>query len=301
MENIVLRLLRLYFGLVGRIAPGLVAKQAFKLFCTPRRRSTPPLPAQRILDSATPFRVRYRDGWLQAYRWARDAAATADATAPAVLLAHGWDSQASRLTKWVAPLLENGYQVVAFDAPAHGASDGRRTNPPDYAAAIVEVEKEAGPFHAIVAHSLGVMASTLAVAGEELIEGAGFSVDKLVFVAGPDRTLDAIARFGEIVGVTEKVIAGIHAEIQAASGHPIEAYSVSRLLAPRGIPVLLIHDRQDDEVFYADAEAVAAAVPSARLVTTEGLGHHVIMRDAGVMEEAIAFLAEDAGSERAVA
>lgn len=39
---------------------------------------------------------------------------------PAVLLVHGWSSHTGCMAGFVDPLLERGFRVVAFDAPAHG-------------------------------------------------------------------------------------------------------------------------------------------------------------------------------------
>ena len=44
------------------------------------------------------------------------------ATAPAVLLAHGWGGRGVQMQSFVAPLLASGYRVVWFDQPGHGDS-----------------------------------------------------------------------------------------------------------------------------------------------------------------------------------
>src|SRR3546814_16014929 len=52
---------------------------------------------------------------------------------PYVLFAHGWSSHCTRFLPWVEHLRGNGYAVVAFDQPAHGRSDGRRSTLPEFA------------------------------------------------------------------------------------------------------------------------------------------------------------------------
>jgi pimeloyl-ACP methyl ester carboxylesterase len=47
-------------------------------------------------------------------------------------------------------------------------------------------------------------------------------------------------------------------------------------------PLLIFHDRRDAKVPLGDGRAIAAAWPGARLVTTQGLGHHRILRSAEV-------------------
>src|SRR5438105_1441963 len=41
-----------------------------------------------------------------------------------ILLVHGWGGKAAQFFSFVGPLLENGFEVIAFDAPAHGLSSG---------------------------------------------------------------------------------------------------------------------------------------------------------------------------------
>jgi pimeloyl-ACP methyl ester carboxylesterase len=55
------------------------------------------------------------------------------------------------------------------------------------------------------------------------------------------------------------------------------------------LPLLVIHDREDREVPFADGEAIAASWPGARLQPTEGLGHRRVLEDETVIAEIVAF------------
>jgi hypothetical protein len=64
-----------------------------------------------------------------------------------------------------------------------------------------------------------------------------------------------------------------------------------RVLAPaQRAPLLVVHDREDEEIGWSDGAAVAEAWPGAELVLTRGLGHHRLLKDAGVVARAVAFL-----------
>ena len=101
--------LRLEFLLGGRIAPEAMARKAATLFATPfkssrtRALATPTLGARETeLDI---------DGdKIHVYVWGDPA------TQPYVLFAHGWSSHGTRITPWVAPLLDAGYAVVTFES-----------------------------------------------------------------------------------------------------------------------------------------------------------------------------------------
>ena len=54
--------------------------------------------------------------------------------------------------------------------------------------------------------------------------------------------------------------------------------------------VLLLHDREDEEVSYAQGEEIAAAWSGARLIATAGLGHRGLLRDPEAVRQTVAFL-----------
>lgn len=66
-------------------------------------------------------------------------------------------------------------------------------------------------------------------------------------------------------------------------------------------PTLVVHDRHDKEVRWEDGAAIAGAWPGATLLTTEGLGHRRILRDAGVIDQVVRFLAQRLSSRTAPA
>ena len=55
-------------------------------------------------------------------------------------------------------------------------------------------------------------------------------------------------------------------------------------------PALIVHDHDDTDVPEADARAIAAAWPAARLVITQGLGHRGVLRSSEVVHHVLEFL-----------
>ena len=72
-----------------------------------------------------------------------------------VLLVHGWSGRGTQLVKIADELVQMGYQIISFDAPAHGKSQGKNTLMPEFIASILEIEKQFGPFEFAIGHSLG--------------------------------------------------------------------------------------------------------------------------------------------------
>jgi pimeloyl-ACP methyl ester carboxylesterase len=57
------------------------------------------------------------------------------------------------------------------------------------------------------------------------------------------------------------------------------------------VPALIIHDRDDADVPWQQAELLAKAWPGARLLLTRGLGHMRILRNRDVIQTSVDFIA----------
>lgn len=267
-------LLRTGFRLLGRIAPDLAAAAAERLFFTPPRPRR--FSDDKALRHAQRIDVSVEGRRLNAWRWGRG---------PAVVLLHGWGGEAAQLSAFVAPLVERGLSVVAFDAPGHGRSGRGMSSAPQFASALTAVAK--GGVHGIVAHSLGAAATALAMRD-------GLRVERVVFLAPAADPPAWIAPFAERLGVEPEVLARVRARSERRIQRRWDELSVPALVAGCRAALLVIHDRLDPQVPLRDGQAIAAAWPGARLVETSGCGHNRLLRDAQVVEQATAFVARDA-------
>lgn len=269
-EPLALRVTRGGFRLLSGIAPGVAARAAEKLFCTPRKHGRPAHECA-ALASAKPFPVRLGLGQLAAWRWG---------TGPAVLLAHGWEGRGSQLYSFVQPLVEAGFSVVAWDAPGHGDSPGRRSSVVEFADAVWAVGRQVGDVHGVVGHSLGCAALTHAFS-------EGLPVDRAVFISAPASLADYSREFAELIGISDKVLASMVASMERRYQLHLEDLDVERMGGPEGVPLLLIHDENDHEVGPESSRRIERIWPEARMITTEGLGHRRILRDAGVVRAVV--------------
>lgn len=277
---IALTVMRGALRLLSATAPGIASRVAADLFMTPRRF---PAPAREkaILADGTPFTVKLGTSTeVHAWRFGEG---------PAVLLAHGWEGRGSQLTPFVAPLVERGYSVVAFDAPGHGASPGSRSSLPHFAWALrgvadaISNANNAAVPHAVIAHSLGCAAATLALRDS-------LAVHRLVYLSPPLDPVDYTARFGDILGLDAATIQGLQNRIEERFARKWSDYSLAESARAMTVPLLVVHDRDDRDTFWSEGAALAKAWPGARLLTTEGLGHRRILRDASVIDEVTQFI-----------
>jgi pimeloyl-ACP methyl ester carboxylesterase len=241
---------------------------------------TPPRPAlsnrlQSVVATARRFDVRFGDHILPTWRWG---------AGPAVLLVHGWGSRGGHLATFVKPLVEAGFSPVAFDAPAHGDAAGRRTNVPEIARALLAVAEAAGPAYGIVAHSVGAAVSALALR-------RGLRAGRLVFLAPAGNPEGFTRTFATRLGLGPASLRAMRLRAERRIGVRFEELDVRVLARGQRAPLLVFHDREDEEIGWDDGAAVAEAWPGAQIVTTRGLGHHRLLKDPAVVARAVAFLA----------
>jgi pimeloyl-ACP methyl ester carboxylesterase len=204
---------------------------------------------------------------------------------PVVLLAHGWGGVGGQLRAFVPPLVERGFSVVVFDAPGHGRSGGRRSSLVDFARALRAVAEAAGRVHAVIAHSLGGAATALALRD-------GLKARRTVLVAAPADPEDWTREFARRLAIPAPVMDRMRSRVEGRLGVRWSDLRVLPLARSLDTPLLLVHDRDDAEVPWADGAALASAWPGARLLTTAGLGHRRILREPAVVSAAVGFVAE---------
>lgn len=258
--------------------PHGVDRRVASEFLKPRRYLSPDTD---ILDLPPPqegTRVATGKDWVAAWRWGNG---------PAVLFVHGWEDDHHVFDPMIARLIAAGVSVIAFDLPAHGCSSGRRMSLPAAAKAVADVAEALGPVRAVVGHSFGGAAATLAVSSE-------LKVECVVTIATPisiARMLDLVV---ERLGLSRARRMGIGRELERRVGVPLAAIDLEAL-APRLVtPALVVHSRDDRIVPFLAGVRLQRAWPGAKLLAVEGLGHRRILSDLAVMERLADFLAAPA-------
>jgi pimeloyl-ACP methyl ester carboxylesterase len=210
---------------------------------------------------------------------------------PAILLVHGWGGRGAQFAAFVPPLVAAGHAVVAFDGPAHGESSGRQASLLDFRDAVHAVGTAAGPLAGLVAHSLGATAAALAVR-------EGLPVERVTFLAPPADPAPFFRRFLGALGVPAALAPSIEATFERQTGFRWRDLVVPAFTPAPTVPLLVVHDRGDREVPWQDGAAIAAAWPGATLVTTDGMGHRKLVRDAEVVARVVDFVAGDRAASR---
>lgn len=282
---------RVGLGISSRIAPGIARRWATHLFCTPPRHPHPPVEKEWLRRSRR-FEAMARGSRVAAWEWrkvGRGEGESADESdgrsGKYVLLVHGWGGRGSQLWAFIQPLLDAGYAVVTFDAPAHGFSGSRYASVLHFAQAMQAVVDAVGGVHGIIAHSLGGAATNLALAR------GWIKTERTVTIAAPTEFDSFSRRFAQQMNISEKVRDAMQHHLERHFGYRWRDFEGGRLAAANPTPALIIHDRGDKEVSFSAAERLAAHWPGAHLLPTEKLGHRRILRDASVVARSVEFMA----------
>ncbi|HWO88224.1 MAG TPA: alpha/beta hydrolase [Gemmatimonadales bacterium] len=272
-ENWKVRLVRAALRTTQSISTEAAGWLADRVFCTP--------PASSVPNSARPVLAAAQRSWVTVdgrrvavWRWGRG---------PAVALVHGWGSRAARLAVFVEPLVASGFSVVAFDAPGHGESDGLHASGVQAARALRAVAA-ATPLYGVVAHSLGVAATVIAL-------GDGLDLRRAVFIAPPSELAEYAHRFATQFGLKPRTLEAMMRRTEKRlrfSWDNLDLAVHASVLS--GVDILLFHDKDDPDVPWNNGARLAAAWPRATLITTEGLGHHRIARDPRIVAHAARFM-----------
>jgi pimeloyl-ACP methyl ester carboxylesterase len=266
-------LLRTAFRAVGTFAPGVAARWAETIFCRPPRNE--PRPAEEaFLATGSRQTVRSENQDLAVWAWGQG---------PLVLLAHGWGSRAGRFSTLAQALVEAGFRVVLFDAPAHGASMGNQASLPQFSRALGAVADTVGPAYGLVGHSLGGAAVSLAM-------GNGLRAQRAVLLSPPADVLLFSHAFAEHLRIPLRAHNVMRRNLENRLQFRWEELHIPTLARRMTAPALVVHDREDREVPYAHGAEIANAWPGAELLSTTGLGHRTVVRDPKVIRRTIAFL-----------
>ena len=200
-----------------------------------------------------------------------------------ILLVHGWAGRGTQLYQMADKMLENKMMVVSFDAPAHGLSEGKRTNMLEFIEAIRAVDKKYGPFHAAVGHSFGGMSLINAVS-------TGTKVNK-VFTSGADNSIPEIFRyFVKKMELKPEIAFRLQRLFEKKHKNKIDNFTSVYRAERIKTPVLVIHDSEDRFVDVSSAVEIRQSLRQGELLITHGLGHHKIFKDPEVIERIIDYL-----------
>ncbi len=283
IQRIALRYYATKFKVLEAFSPQIAAEAAFHLLCTPytkRKYTVPPT----IFKIATELSFNIGNESVKGFKWTPER----NDLRLTILICHGFDSSSYRFDDYINPLLNLGFTVLAFDAPAHGLSTGKTINAQQYRDVILKINELYGPIHGTIAHSFGGIAVALAV---EQFENNHHK--RLVLIAPATETTRSINTFFQYISVSAQVRKKFDELIEKIGGNPASWFSVARVIQQISTPTLWLHDREDTVTPFEDMEhLINKKLPHLKFEITTGLGHSGIYKEPDIQKKIISFLSE---------
>ena len=281
----ILTVIRNSISLLTRISPTLAARLVNYLWFKTQRFPEPKRETMS-LEQARWETLNVDDEAIQIYIWGVE-------NSLSVLLVHGWNGRAGQLGLFALDLVEKGYRVVGFDAPAHGWTPGSSTNLPTISRVIQDVDRHYGTFQAGITHSFGGMCLMHAI-------GEGMQLEKVSCISPAADVGGLVKLFGSILRLEPQVIDIQKRMLEEQFGEDIwEKFSIPNIAKTISISGLIIHDQHDEDVPVVSGKLIARAWKNSELVLTKNLGHRRILRDKTVIERVISYIDNDVSLKEA--
>ena len=276
-KRMVLKYVRTKFKLLSSISKRKAAGKAFELFCTPQFRTKKDLPP--VFKKSEKIEFPFEGNIVRGYRWNHPSSKKA-------LILHGYESSVINFENYIEPLIQKGYEVLAFDAPAHGRSTGRSITVISYKNLVHHIWNNYGPIDSFITHSLGGL--TLSLALEEIKHSPA---TRIVLIAPAAETKTAIDNFFKLLKLDAEVRKEFNRIIEEQGGKSPDWYSISRVAPKLKGQVLFLQDKDDQMTPVSDVKPIMDKnYPNFKFIISEGLGHRKIYRDEQSFKKIMEFL-----------
>ncbi len=270
-----LTLMQWLFKILTPFLPGVMGRYAYKIWFTPAKTSMPPQ-EQKAAEKAKVSNIVVDGLNVRVWSWGEG---------PTVLFIHGWGGRGTQISSFIETLNRAGFRVVSFDMPAHGQSQGNRTNAFSIAKTINEVIKHIDNLHSVITHSFGGVIFGYLYQPQLILKNC-------VLICPPATVHTALDQFCDTLQLSSSIKHDIENQLKKDFGAQVfDKLSLMINATKITQPTLIIHDKADDVVPFEDGKTVANVLPQPTFFETNGLGHRKILFDKNVVERIVKFIA----------
>jgi len=195
------------------------------------------------------------------------------------LLIHGWEGRAANFAALVPILVDAGFTVTAFDAPAHGESTRSETTLFDFGKLVTEYLREQR-YELFVTHSFGSVPLSFA-----LQQVRSYPVKNMFLITSPNRFSDRVHQVVNQLNFPPKLAEKLLDEFSSRFNVNPRELSVAELgkhIAP--LKTLMVHGIDDKVLPIEWSRQVAEKWQNVELVELEDTGHYRILWDQRTQE-----------------
>lgn len=271
-------------ALGGADAPELISLLWQLIYYSPKMPVR--LQQQQLLDEAKPFTLEVNDPHFaksalkfNGFIWGEGSRR--------ILITHGWGSKVADFAELITALktLPNT-QIIAFDAPGNGSSEGELSNLILFAKAAVAVVETYGAPEVVIGHSLGAMANAVA------IKEAGINPNLLISIAPLINLKENFIATLNAADVTSAVQAKFFADFEQLFEMKASDFTMDKVYPTHSISRhWLAFDPEDQVAPFGYLKAFLDLHPEIETKIYEGRGHERIIKDENVIADILALIA----------
>ncbi len=254
--------MKLIIQILQLFSPKLVSRIAYKFMSNPRIRKLRDS-EEKVLRKSTMEKVAYKSFEIQKYQWGNQNHKTA-------LLIHGWEGQAGNFAEIVDVLVQKKYNVVAYDAPAHGKSSIAKTTMFEFANFLESQFTSLNP-RLIISHSFGsVNTATI------FRNNPDFKLDLWIMVTTPHKFLTRVNEISNHFGIKNKARVKLIRLIQDDTNEDINQLNMSVYCQEltNVKKAIIVHSKTDRVLPIEGAREVDKAFVKSKLIELDNLGHY---------------------------
>ena len=194
----------------------------------------------------------------------------AETQSPAVVVLHGWGSNAASMLPLAPHLHQAGFHTLFLDARNHGLSEHDRfTSMPRFAEDLdVAVgwlqDHPAVTSVGVIGHSVGAGAAIFSASRSE-------KLDAIVSVSAPAHPGDMMRT--QMAAIPRPLLNLILGAVQQLIGYQFDSFAPRARIGSVKAPILLVHGAADTVVPIEDLYQLAAAQPNAEVLVVPDGGH----------------------------
>lgn len=260
-----MKALQFYFKILDRLSPTLAARKMYTVMTNPRVRKLRDFEEQ-VLNQASHERIAFKGFEIQTYRWG-------DTEGKTALMVHGWEGQAGNFGSIIPELVNRGYQVVAYDAPAHGRSSKGKTNMFDIPDLTGIFLKQYEP-KLVISHSFGSVVTAMSLKKQPQVQ-----VKDWVMITTPYIYINYIKGVTNFFDLSQKTFHKLIKLVEESLGEPIENLNMATYCSSleNVEQATIIHSVKDKVIPIDSARKTKAGFAKSQLIELDNLGHYGIL------------------------
>ena len=202
-----------------------------------------------------------------------------------ILLVHGWSGRGTSMYKIAQILNKSGFNVISFDAPAHGNSKGTTTGAPEFMHSINLLNNHFNGFYAIIGHSLATVPIFKCYKN---LRG----VNKIVTIGSVNKMIDIFVNLKNRLGLKKYTFDIMIDYMEKKFDVSIDSWAAEKMTQQIECKMLMFHDKDDREIPIECSRILNKKLKNSKLIETTGLGHSRILKDMEVAEKIKTFILE---------